>query len=323
MTGLTGLFVARDGSNNGTVPKGARQALGGLLAGNGASALDVRKGVLVDALGPVVAGTAGMSYDVRAFRAVTMTSTANGPVVVSNDATVNVTTTAAPGSNSRIDVVWCRQHLVAGDGGSDSDVTLEIGVTQGTAAASPSVPSIPTGALSLAQVTVTSGATATNTLTFTRSHAWTTGNGGVVPVYTSTERTAITPYVGMTIWYDLTKQLLVWNGTAWVSPGNDTGWLALPFNTGGNWAGGSPAAKYRVKNGEVFLKGVAVRSTGSDTTVATLPAGARPPETVSFQVRIGTATSNFAISSAGVMTCTSGYTNGSDLFLDLKNFLVD
>lgn len=324
MTALTGWPVARDGSNNGTTPKGMRQSLGGLLAGNGSSALDVRKGVLFDGAGALVSGKANMSYDVRAFRAVLMRSTANGPVLVANDATVNVVTTAAPGSNSRIDIIYAHQHLVAGDGGSDSDVVLEIGVAQGTAAASPSAPSIPSGALELARVTVTSGTTATSSLTISQTHPWTVPNGAPIPVRNNTERSALTAFDGLIVNHLGDDELQRYDGSSWVSVGgSDTGWLALPFNTGGNWGGGSNPAKYRVKNGELFLKGIAVRSSGSSTTVATLPAGARPPESVSFQVRIGTATSNFAIGTDGVMQCTSGYTTGSDLFLDGKNFLVN
>lgn len=191
MTAQRGLWIAQDGSGNGTTPKGARLATGGLLAHDGATPLGVRKGVVFDGGGPVVTGTAGMSYDVRAFVVATMASSANGPTIVANDATVNVATGAAPGSGSRIDVVWVRQKLLAGDGGSETGNEAEIGVTQGVASGSPSAPAIPTGALSLAQVTVTAGTTATNTLVFTRSHQWTAAAGGVVRVESSTERAAI------------------------------------------------------------------------------------------------------------------------------------
>jgi hypothetical protein len=175
MTARTGLYVARDASNNGTTPQGARLAQSGLIEWAGPNPLDTKQGVFYDTGTPVVAGTAGMSYDVRAFVATGRLSAASGPWISANDATVNVVTTAAPGSNSRIDVIWCRQHLVAADGGADTDVILEIGVTQGTSAASPSVPSVPTGALALMKVTVPSGTLATSGLTFTRMHEWVGG----------------------------------------------------------------------------------------------------------------------------------------------------
>ena len=220
MAGRTGLFAARDASNNGTTPVGARLALGGLLAGNGASPLDVRAGVLADSGGAIVSGAANMSYNVRAFRAVSLASAANGPVIAANDATVNVVTTAAPGSNSRYDLIWARQHLVTGDGHSDSDVIYEIGVTQGTVAASPTIPAAPAGAIGLTAALVTAGVTATSGLTYTRVHAWTVANGGVIPIYTLTERNAISPYAGMVIWYVPDLRMQVYDGTTWKPVGS-------------------------------------------------------------------------------------------------------
>lgn len=99
-----------------------------------------------------------------------------------------------------------------------------------------------------------------------------------------------------------------------------TGVLAIPLNTGANWSGAT--AKYQVKNGRCFLEGSAIRSTGTTTTVGTLPSGARPAQAVNYSVRVGTTTSNFAIGTDGVMSCTSGYTNGSDLYFDGISFRV-
>lgn len=175
MTGRTGLYVARDGSNNGTTPQGARLAQSGLIEWAGPNPLDTKQGVFYDTGTPVVAGTAGMSYDIRALVATGRLSAAAGPWIAANDATVNVVTGAAPGSNSRIDVIWCRQHLVAADGGADTDVILEFGVEQGVAAASPVIPTVPTGALALMRATVPSGTLATSGLTFTRMHEWVGG----------------------------------------------------------------------------------------------------------------------------------------------------
>lgn len=333
MSGLTGTWVARDGGGNGTLPKGARQAQGGLLAGNGASALDVRKGVLADASGPVVSGTAAMTYSVRSFRAVTMVTTANGPVVVANDAAVVVATTAAPGSNSRIDVIWCRQHLVAGDGGSDSDVILEIGVTQGAVAASPAVPAIPSGALSLAQVTVTAGTTATNTLTFTRSHNWTTANGGILPIYTSAERTALTPWQGMSIFYIPDLELQTWDGSAWKpSTGTDTGWVNLTFTSG---TYGTPAAQLapqcRRIGKRVYFRGSIERTSGTfanGNTPAIVPVGFRPPTDIqSAGIASNTLNNEFKleIGSDGVIlfVMNAGGIAPSYINLDQTSYLID
>lgn len=214
-TVLTGLAVARDGSNNGTTPKGFRLAIGGLLAKNGASGVDVRKGVLWDNGGAVVTGNAGMTYSVRSCNAVVMPSTTQGPVIVPNDATISIATTAAPGSNSRIDVIWVRQHLVAADGGSDSDVIGEWGVTQGAVAASPTAPAIPTGAVELARATVTAGTTATNTLTISQTHLWTCADGAPIPVRNDTERDALSEFPGLMANHLGSGRILRWDGSNW------------------------------------------------------------------------------------------------------------
>lgn len=221
MTAERGAFVQRDGSNNGMTPKGARLAQGGMLARNGDSPLSVRRGVLWDGGGAVVAGTSGWSYQVRAHVAVAMATSTNGPTPVPVSAPVTVATDPAPGANSRIDVIWIRQKLVAGDGGSESTNESEIGVTKGSVAASPGVPSIPTGALALAQVIVTSGAASTSALTITRVHRWTAAAGGVIRVESSTERSEIT-LEGTVIHYvpDNVHQTLV--GGTWKSVGGAT-----------------------------------------------------------------------------------------------------
>lgn len=197
MTALPGTWVARDAGGNGTTPRASRLAQAGLLAKN--SDGSVRVGVLADGQGPVVTGTAGMSYSVRKHVAVTKMSEVNGPVLVPNDGPVSVSTTPAPGSNSRIDVVYVLQRHVTGDGGSESTNAPVIGVVQGGAASVPSAPSIPTGATELGRATVTSGTTATSALTITPGR-WTAPTGSAIPVADGTERDSITPYEGLRVY---------------------------------------------------------------------------------------------------------------------------
>lgn len=73
--------------------------------------------------------------------------------------TGSITTTAAPASNSRLDVVWARQNDPSK---GDADNQAVLGVTQGTAAASPVKPSIPAGAVTLAVYNVPAGITRTS-----------------------------------------------------------------------------------------------------------------------------------------------------------------
>ena len=117
-----------------------------------------RAGVLPSHYNPLVTGTAGMAYSVAAFAAVTARA-GMGAELVANDGAATVATTAAPGANSRIDVIWVRSlFTTTGDAGTDP----VFGVTQGTAAASPSKPAIPAGALELATAVVLSTTTQTS-----------------------------------------------------------------------------------------------------------------------------------------------------------------
>lgn len=324
MTAQTGLAVSRDASNNGTLPKGFRLAIGGMLAKNGASGLDVRKGVLWDNGAPVVTGTANMSYDIRSHNAVVMPSSTQGPIIVPNDATVNKTTTAAPGSNSRIDVIWVRQHLVAADGGADSDVIGEYGVTQGTAAASPVAPSIPSGALELARATVTSGTTATNTLTISQTHAWTSAAGAAIPVRNDTERGALTAFDGLVVDNLAVDRLQRYDGTTWQTVGSEvrvgSATPTSPFAT--------TLVLTRIGN-VVQCDGGFSRATGSSTAfvaAGTIPAGFRPATDLTipgFPFFNTALTWQPAVASAtGVVTIRmSGSSNGS-MFLSGLSWLT-
>jgi len=83
--------------------------------------------------------------------------------------------------------------------------------------------------------------------------------------------------VGTTNAQTLTNKTL----TSPVITGSTGAWVALTLNTAGNWAnyGGGVVqdAEYKKVGDLVFLRGLVVRSSGVDTTIATLPAGYRPP----------------------------------------------
>lgn len=152
----------------------------------------IRPGLFYNGTSTIVSGKANMSYDVAAFNCATQRSAAAGVVLGGNDGTLNVVTTAAPGSNSRYDVVyfWPREYSLDG-----TDSTPVIGVVQGTAAASPTVPSLAAfpGAIELARILVPAGVTATNTgTTITQTAPFTTTDGGEVPFRNTTEMDAWT-----------------------------------------------------------------------------------------------------------------------------------
>lgn len=262
MTALVGTYVARDPGGNGTTPRGARLAQAGVLYKNADGT--VRVGVLADGLGPVVSGASGMSYKVRKHVAVTKASEANGPVLVPNDGEVTVTTDPAPGSNSRIDVVYVSQRLVTGDGGAETTNAPVIDVAKGVAAASPSVPSIPAGALELARVPVTAGTTATSGLTFTQGQ-WTTTLGGTLPLADGK------------------------GDTDWVAPTLTNGWA--------NFGDVRATAGYCRKGGVVYLKGMV--KDGATGVMFNLPAGFRPAATDRWDVPANAGTASVEIGPAG------------------------
>ncbi|MBQ9005366.1 MAG: hypothetical protein IJ092_03215 [Atopobiaceae bacterium] len=109
--------------------------------------------------GCAVSGRSNLAYNV----AEGVVSCSKGASDGSTLAWVPAGTTPAVAANSssyaRLDAVWVEAHD-ATQGDADNLVTL--GVTQGTAAASPAVPTIPTGATLLAVMSMPAGATKTS-----------------------------------------------------------------------------------------------------------------------------------------------------------------
>lgn len=170
-----------------------------------------RVGVFPSNYSPIVTGTSGMAYSVGPFQGVTSRSGA-GAESVANDDAVSVATTAAPGANSRIDVIWVRSlYTTYADGSSDP----VFGVTQGTAAALPTKPTIPAGALELATAVVLSTTTQTSTAVITQTAPYTAMEGGVVPLRNQAEQDAWAPAEGAVAYRIDTKRVLQRVGTAW------------------------------------------------------------------------------------------------------------
>lgn len=147
----------------------------------------IRPGLFYPGTATIIVGKANMSYDVVAFNCASQRSAGAGVVLGGNDGTLNVVTTAAPGSNSRWDVLyqWHREYSLDG-----VDSNPVIGVIQGSAAAIPTVPSLAAfpGAIELGRVLVPSGVVATNSgTTITQTAPFTTVDGGTVPFRNTTE----------------------------------------------------------------------------------------------------------------------------------------
>jgi hypothetical protein len=186
-----------------------------------ASRLGIRPGI-VDTIiaNDLVATTATMNVTVGAFSAVLTKGASDGAVPIANDGSVNVLIGAAPGSNSRIDVIYVKHN---DDTTGDANANPIFGVAVGTAAASPTKPSIPTGALELATLRIYAGTTATNggSNVLTNTYQMTAPRGGVVPFRSKADLDAWTTAVPgqRASIYDvaagLAKSLWQWSGVAW------------------------------------------------------------------------------------------------------------
>lgn len=161
-----------------------RLILSGLIAKNADGT--PRVGVFPAGTAPLVTGRASMAYDIAPFKAAT-SRTGTGVELLANDALTTVATTAAPGANSRIDVIWVRPQFTTNADPSNVPV---FGVTQGSAAGIPSKPAIPAGALELATAEILSTTTTTSTAVITQTAPLTAAAGGIVPVRNATELAA-------------------------------------------------------------------------------------------------------------------------------------
>lgn len=176
----------------GTSAADLRANLAGLLSLNSPDPFDVREGIFRDSDDAIVAGTAGLTVNVRPFVAVFA-----GPLLASSDAVESVALAAVPSTNSRWDVIYAVADRVSGDGvPTAADPGLRIEKVTGTPGSVPATPAVPTGAIPLARVRVYFNTTATSATTIEALHPWTVARGAPIPVRSLAERNAITPVLG-------------------------------------------------------------------------------------------------------------------------------
>lgn len=138
----------------------------------------------------VTGNSDSMSVTVHPFNAVL---NRYGALLIQNDGNVKVPITAAPSANSRIDVVYVKQNETRSPMSDGSDVP-SFGVAKGTTAATPVAPSIPAGALALAQVLLPAGVsnTAAAGVVITQTYIGAAMKGDMLRVQTSVQRDAMT-----------------------------------------------------------------------------------------------------------------------------------
>jgi hypothetical protein len=108
--------------------------------------------------GCAVTAGSGMTVNVAAGQMAVPTANATGTLVCTSDAVEPVALAAAPGTNSRIDLVVCQARGNDLDGGANNDFIFA--AVTGTVAASPVAPAVPANAVALAQIAVGTGVAA-------------------------------------------------------------------------------------------------------------------------------------------------------------------
>lgn len=168
----------------------ARRDMSGLFICDKTTMLPIA-GVLDRSQDNLVTGNSdSMSVTVHPFNAVL---NRYGALLIQNDGNVQVPLSAAPSANSRIDVVYVKQHETRSPMSDSSDVSA-FGVVEGTAAAVPVAPAVPDGALALAQVLVPAGVsnTAAAGVVITQTYIGAAMKGDMLTVWTSDQRDALT-----------------------------------------------------------------------------------------------------------------------------------
>lgn len=179
----------------------ARRDMSGLFVCDKTTMLPIA-GILDRSQDNLVTGNSNsMSVTVHPFNAVL---NRYGALLIQNDGDVKVPLNAAPSANSRIDVVYVKQHETRPPMSDDSDFPV-FGVMRGVAAATPVAPSVPDGALALAQVLLPAGVsnTAAGGVVITQTYIGAAMKGDMLRVQTSAQRDALTTVPEGTLLHDV------------------------------------------------------------------------------------------------------------------------
>lgn len=259
-----------------------------------------RPGVLPSTLGDLAVtaqGSPNMTVNVAAGQCVIEDSTGLA-YVLTNDATVVVTISAASGSNPRFDLIIARIYdnaagdsvstttlALAGSGGNATvqTKTAAIEVVTGTPAGSPVAPALPnTRSVILAVITVGTSVTSINSGNIASSGGgaaavgYTAAAGGLVVCRTSAEYPA-SPYEGQEVYDETLNYKLLWDGSKWEPQNTTAAWVAYtPTLTNMTIGNGSVLGRYCQIGKSLLIRWVI--SFGTTTTVSgqvslSLPAG--------------------------------------------------
>ena len=141
----------------------------------------------------LVTGTAGWAYSVDAALFATTRGVADGIHLFGNDGPLSVATVAAPGTGSRIDIIYALQPSNTENADANS-VPVVLCVNGNATTGTPVPPAIPAGGYELARNTISSTATSTSSSgnALTQSWRYTGLRGAPIFVRNQAERDELT-----------------------------------------------------------------------------------------------------------------------------------
>lgn len=224
-----------------------------------------------------VAPSSALTVSIASGMVLLQGSTNNqGAYLLVNDADDTVTLNTASTTLARKDAVIARVYdTTDGVGGNGNQWVLD--KVTGTPAASPTLPTLPTDSILLAEVNVAANATTVLTGNIVDRRVFTVATGGVLPCTSTGLPTDPAP--GQMVWLTDINALDVWDGSVYQRMYRPRVWTDLALAPAyANYGSGYANLGYTVNNNTVFLRGVikSTTSTSNTATVATLPVGARP-----------------------------------------------
>ena len=202
----------------------------------------------------------------------------------------------------------------------DAATQAVVGVVQGTAASSPTAPTLPDGAIELARAVVPAGITATTSATITQTAPFTAPLGAVLPFRNSAERNAFAAMQSQMAWLIDESTLNVYDGTAWLSVASgDSGWINASLS--GAWVsfdGGTTHAvpRYRKIGKTVRLGGTA--KSGAIGTIFTLDANYRPAKFFYALVMANSGALQISVAPSGVVSAVAYIAGGTNAIVSLE-----
>lgn len=212
-----------------------RSSYSGLQHGIRTAGSLVARGGVVPFMGGVLAvtqnGSPNMSVNVASGQVYVpgTEGTKQGTYACVNDATKNVTITAADGSNPRIDLVVAKVQDTLYSGAVNS---WSLAIVTGTPSGSPAVPTAPANSVTLAQIAVGAGVTSILTANITDKRFYVAAVGGVIQCTSATRPATTTVPVGSQIFETDTNLLYILIGSTWK--------LVMPYRQN-NTLGGTAA----------------------------------------------------------------------------------